>query len=290
MWRRKIGPLEVNFRVILEPKGLLRIIILVLSILAFALTAGYSSSDNTEECRDNNNNRIVARLEFGYTFHSETFDIKYTDIPPNSNRTSNGTNGSSVEFTCQTDFDTNYDGGAEFFVAMGVLSMLYSMGVIPIYMVFLNDQWSYSKWIANIDFIASVIFSFMYLIADIVWSVQTAALKNYVDDQLESSSSCLQSFAVCETEPISSTDSYLQLDISLVFGWLTMATWVAILWFLFKDTTFFNDPKAPWANYKKRKMEAASVQQNPVQGEAGNQNVAVPHPTVETKSDEQADP
>lgn len=87
-----------------------------------------------------------------------------------------------------------------------------------------------------------------------------------------------------------------------------MATWVAILWFLFKDTTFFNDPKAPWANYKKRKMEAASVQQNPVQGEAGNQSgesihtilcnqcifyvltVVVPHPTVETKSDEQADP
>ena len=111
--------------------------------------------------------------------------------------------------------------------------MLYSMGIIPIYMVFLNDQWSYSIWIANIvrmycvcltkankiflqDFIASIIFSFIYLIADIVWSVQTAALKNYVDDQLESSSSCLQNFAVCETEPISSTDSYLQLDISLV--------------------------------------------------------------------------
>ena len=29
MWRRKLGPLEVNFRVLLEPKGILRIIILV---------------------------------------------------------------------------------------------------------------------------------------------------------------------------------------------------------------------------------------------------------------------
>lgn len=52
-----------------------------------------------------------------------------------------------------------------------------------------------------------------------------------------------------------------------------MATWVATLWFLLKDTSFFNDPKAPWAQYKKRKMESSGVQQNPVQGEeAGNQN------------------
>ena len=110
------------------------------------MTAGYSSSDNTEECIASldNNKTVTAtiRLEFGYTFHSETFDITYPSV--------NSTNGSLIESTCKTDFDKNYDGGAEFFVAMGVLSMLYSLGSLPIYMIFLNDQWSYSKWIANI--------------------------------------------------------------------------------------------------------------------------------------------
>jgi len=204
------------------------------------------------------------------------------------------------------DFDKNYNGGAEFFVAMGVLSMLYSLGCLPIYMVFLNDQWGYSEWIANIvswvhsfyerfrknfsqDFIASVTFSLVYLIADIVWSAQTASLKNYIDDELESISVCLLN-AVCISETIHSTDSFLQLDISLVrntynlfvtlysnsewtslqvFGWLTMVIWVASLWFLFKDTTFFNDPKAPWA---KKTDPSSGVQQNPIQGEADNQN------------------
>ena len=126
----------------------------------------------------------------------------------------------------------------------------------------------------------------MYLIADIVWSVQVAALKNYIDGELESSSVCLQN-VLCTSEPIRNTDSYLQLDISLVrciatlylngeqilqvFGWLTMVIWAATLWFLFKDTTFFKDPKAPWAK-KTETGPPSGVQQNPVQGEAGHQN------------------
>ena len=118
----------------------------MLSILAFALTAGYSSSDNTAECitlDGNANVTVTVRLSFGYTFHSEDFDVQYASA-------ANTTNGSLAESTCQTDFDNNYDGGAEFFVAIGILSMLCTLGSLPIYMVFLNDQWSYSKIIANI--------------------------------------------------------------------------------------------------------------------------------------------
>ena len=50
-----------------------------------------------------------------------------------------------------------------------------------------------------------------------------------------------------------------------VFGWLTAVVWVCTLWFLFKDTTFFNDPKAPWARFQKKKEIATpDIQQNPV--------------------------
>ena len=130
----------------------------------------------------------------------------------------------------------------------------------------------------------------MYLIANVVWSAQVAALKNYIDDELESSSVCLQNIVCTSDEPIRNTDSYLQLDISLVrcivflatlylncgqflqvFGWLTMAVWAATLWFLFKDTTFFKDPKAPWAK-KTETGPPSGVQQNPVQGEAEHHN------------------
>ena len=122
----------------------------MLSILAFALTAGYSSSDNTAQCialDGATNTTVTVRLSFGYTFHSEDFDIQYGNYAPVTN---GSTNGSLAESTCQTTFDNNYDSGAEFFVAMGVLSMLSALASLPIYMLFLNDQWSYSKWIANI--------------------------------------------------------------------------------------------------------------------------------------------
>ena len=112
------------------------------------MTAGYNSSDNTAECTTQDGFTVIVKLSFGYTFHSENFDVQYVSV--NTNSSTNSTNGSLAESTCQSDFDKNYDGGAEFFVAMGILSMLCTLGSLPVYMVFLNDQWSFSKWIVNI--------------------------------------------------------------------------------------------------------------------------------------------
>ena len=119
----------------------------MLSIITFSLTAGFSSSDNTEQCtaiEDGRTYTVTIRLEFQYSFHKERFDISYpSDI---SNTSSNGT---FEEISCSSNFDKNYNGGAEFFVAMGILSMLYCLLSLPVYMVFVNDQWSYGKIIAN---------------------------------------------------------------------------------------------------------------------------------------------
>lgn len=118
------------------------------------MTAGYSSSDNTAQCNaldGTTNVTVTVRLSFGYTFHSEDFDIQYSNYEPaNANISTNGSTDGLLTESCQTTFENNYDSGAEFFVAMGVLSMLSTLGSLPIYMLFLNDQWSYSKWIANI--------------------------------------------------------------------------------------------------------------------------------------------
>ena len=119
-----------------------------MSIITFSLTAGFSSSDNTEQCtangEDGSNYTVTIRLEFEYSFHREHFEIIYP--ADTSNASSNGT---SEEISCNSGFDKNYNGGAEFFVAMGILSMLYCLFSLPVYMVFINDQWSYGKIIAN---------------------------------------------------------------------------------------------------------------------------------------------
>ena len=51
--------------------------------------------------------------------------------------------------------------------------------------------------------------------ADIVWSAQTALLKDYVDDELERRSICAIR-PICIDTPTHETGSFLQLDISLV--------------------------------------------------------------------------
>ena len=113
-----------------------------MSIIAFALTVGYSSYDNIEECfitlnNDTNISITTIKIEFEYPFHSNNFDIEYL-----FNR---------MMDDCQRNFDKNFNGGAQFFVATGILSMLYSLGILPVYIAFLDPKKlkRHSKWIAN---------------------------------------------------------------------------------------------------------------------------------------------
>ncbi len=107
----------------------------MIALLAFSTTAGFNStgSDNDVSC-DTNGTNISRRaiLEFEYPYGDDDFSIRY----------------SSPDFSCRESFDSGaFSGSAQYFVGMGVLTMLYVIVVIPVYMLFITPDLFLAKWL-----------------------------------------------------------------------------------------------------------------------------------------------
>ena len=99
----------------------------VLAILAFSLTAGFSAEDQFT-CKltgDLSNTTVTVTLKASYPYRE--FDY------------SSAQDG-DTQIEGSQDLDGNYSSGAEFFVAWGVLSMIYCLVAILIYMLLTANE------------------------------------------------------------------------------------------------------------------------------------------------------
>ena len=118
----------------------------IISILAFSITAGFTNSPNNNSltCTTNDNVSRELNLEFNYPFRAQNFKAVYIPFDDFIEKVTR--NESSCRVT--SGFDTrSFAGFAQFFVAMGVLSFLYCLGILCIYVLFINPQLPFAKWI-----------------------------------------------------------------------------------------------------------------------------------------------
>ena len=111
------------------------------ALLAFSTTAGFRSvnpDDNHVNCVGFNNTAYEAGLNFRYPMDSQDFFFSYLPFPP-PNATENGC-PQSMPFQ-------PYNGRSGYFVAMGVLSMIYVIAAIFVYMLFLVPDLFIVKWL-----------------------------------------------------------------------------------------------------------------------------------------------
>eukprot|EP00731_Ephydatia_muelleri_P000408 Em0001g408a len=141
----KVGPLLVNLRVLLEPLGFLRIVMLVLAILTFSLTADYSpsASRNSIQC-----NGLSLSIGASYPYDSSSFSFS--------------SNSSNVTCTFSTEA---FSGSAQYFVGMGVLTFLYLVLAVAAYVLLVNTLFAYAHYILIADLFISFAFGFFYLLA-----------------------------------------------------------------------------------------------------------------------------
>lgn len=97
----------------------------MLAILAFALTAGFSI-ENTSRC--------VTPSQIGNT----TFTLK-SSYPFRDYDFSSRVDGNDTQ-TEPRDLNRHYSSGAEFFVAWGVLSMIYCLVAILVYVLITANE------------------------------------------------------------------------------------------------------------------------------------------------------
>uniref|UniRef100_A0A8C2X7U8 Synaptophysin b n=1 Tax=Cyclopterus lumpus TaxID=8103 RepID=A0A8C2X7U8_CYCLU len=118
----------------------------------------------------------------------------------------------------------DYSSSAEFFVTIAVFSFLYSMAALAVYCFILEKYRENCKG-AQIDFIVSAVFAFMWLVSSCAWAKGLSDVKTATDPE--------------RVITLISALNSLTPNTSLApqaFGFINLILWIGNLWFVFKET------------------------------------------------------
>uniref|UniRef100_A0A669DAR9 Synaptoporin n=1 Tax=Oreochromis niloticus TaxID=8128 RepID=A0A669DAR9_ORENI len=128
----------------------------------------------------------------------------------------------------------DYSSSAEFFVTIAVFAFLYSLMAAIIYIFFLNKYRENSR-APLIDFVVTVVFSFLWLVSSSAWAKALSDVKVATDpDEVQ----LLISACKDQTNTCGSLHGprWSGLNTSVVFGFLNFVLWAGNIWFVFKET------------------------------------------------------
>ncbi|XP_023714593.1 synaptophysin-like protein 2 isoform X2 [Cryptotermes secundus] len=205
--------MSMNFGVFKEPRGLMRILQFIFSICAFASTTGFSSFVAITVACDKEEHEY--RLEYSYPFRLDRVECKIANC---------STNDSLHLFG---DFSSD----AQFFVATGVLSFLYCIGIAVVYIMF-DAVYQNNGLLPLADFFLTVTLAVFWLSGSAAWANGLNGLKGTLHS-ISDSSQCKK---ICKVIKIG---SFSELTISVIFGFLNFFLWASDLWFLYKETPWF---------------------------------------------------
>ncbi|CAN7975080.1 unnamed protein product [Ixodes persulcatus] len=220
--------MDLNFRVLKEPRGFMRVLQFVFAIFAFATTSGFGSATTFKVSPP-----VTVNFQFGYPFRMSYFPFK---APANCPA------GKSDDWpTVRLPF--NFASNAEFFVATGVLSFLYCVGILGIYL-FSNKMYIENQTVPIIDLGLSALLALFWFAGSCAWAqgksdvkyyTSLPNFKNFVDV-------CKYNEEACISE---TTASFATLNVSLILGFFNVLLWVAGCWFVFKETSFHTQRQPP---------------------------------------------
>nr|CAD7575020.1 unnamed protein product [Timema californicum] len=222
---RPIQPaMGAKFGVFKEPRGVMRILQFIFSICAFATTTGFTSFVLLNIfCGPSESSEVGVNLEYSYPFR--------LDHVQQQKKCS--TNVSDPEaFTLHTfHLVGDFSSDAQFFVATGVLSLIYSFLIGIVYVLF-DAKYQSNELLPLTDFILTVTLSVFWLSGSAAWANGLTGLKG-TTSSIISSKQCLD---ICKSAKVGSVSG---LNISIMLGFLNFFLWASDLWFLYKETSWF---------------------------------------------------
>ncbi|GAA6221905.1 synaptoporin-like [Lates japonicus] len=133
--------------------------------------------------------------------------------------------------------DGDFSSAAQFFVTVGVFAFLYSLLATIVYVFYQN------KYLKNnrgplVDFVVTVIFSFMWLVSSCCWAKALSDIKTATNPTqvllLISACRAQENKCTATQEPL-----WSRLNTSAVFGFVNVVLWVGNIWFVFKETGWY---------------------------------------------------
>jgi len=225
---------DLSYEAFKEPRGFLKILQWVFAICAFATTVNFSAYPSVElSCAGNQTTppapvRINHEIQYPFNLDHELMTVK---VP--------ACNGTSLE--CGPVGNAKSD--AEFFVTTGVLTFLYSTGMIALYLL-ADQMYTQNSKAPIVDFCITLLFAVFWLSASSAWANGLSAVRSgsdptnweLVDNSGTNTKLCSANLFECKNVI---TASFGGIVISILFGYINFILWAANLWFLYKETTWF---------------------------------------------------
>ncbi|GFU09916.1 synaptophysin [Nephila pilipes] len=249
--------MDLNLRVLIEPRGFIRIIQLVMSIFAFATTAGFETVATMEiKCKDYEKD---VQYKFGYPFKLGKAELRVPDKCGNTSDISYKT------YTFPFDFSSN----AEFFVASGVLTLMYTTGIIFIY-VFMHRLYSTNPMTPVVDLLGSGVLSVFWFAGSCAWAQGVSDVKYYTNpaNLFHDIEICMDGPQTCRTV---SPGNFASLNVSLIFGFANCMLWISSLWFVYKETSFHQQIQPPAMLPQMGQQQAPPMQDQDLGNKMGGQ-------------------
>ncbi|CAG2100326.1 unnamed protein product [Medioppia subpectinata] len=234
---------QYNTRVVQEPRGMIRVITLVFAILAFATTSGFDTitSFTTACTRFNKTTGATYSPYFKEKFRmSVEYPFKFEDqILKPYYSCANATGGREAQV-----YPMDFSSSAQFYVATGVLSFLYSTAALVLY-IFGSRQYESNPLLAVIDLAATGVLTIFWLAGACAWAAGVSDVRYYTSPSYlykhldfcspNNTAESLNPKGECyESNP----GKWTSLNISLIFGFANIFLWAASMWFVFKETQF----------------------------------------------------
>ncbi|XP_028823075.1 synaptoporin b [Denticeps clupeoides] len=189
------------------------------SIFAFATCGGYSGQMKVRvDCADKTQSNIT--ISFAYPFR---FQLVHFNAPLCERKR-------EETVFLEGDFSTS----AQFFVSVSVFAFLYSLLATVVYFFYQNKYRENNRG-PLLDFLVTVIFSFLWLVSSCSWAKALSGVKEAVGNKqiLFLMSACRDSGNECS---ISDMPLWSRLNTSVVFGFLNFILWGGNIWFAYKET------------------------------------------------------
>ncbi|KAJ8259773.1 hypothetical protein GJAV_G00173250 [Gymnothorax javanicus] len=210
-----------SFGVLKLPLGFIRVLEWLFAIFAFATCGGYSGQLRVSvDCVNKTDSNLSININFAYPFrlHQVFFNAPLCQ-------------GKRQELLFLTG---DYSSSAEFFVTIAVFAFLYSLLATVVYIFFQNKYRENNRG-PLIDFIVTVVFSFLWLVSSSAWAKGLSDVKLATDpDEVQ----LLVSACKVQANKCSSVYGpiWSGLNTSVVFGFLNFVLWAGNIWFVFKET------------------------------------------------------
>ncbi|KAJ3601880.1 hypothetical protein NHX12_029642 [Muraenolepis orangiensis] len=152
----------------------------------------------------------------------------------------------------------DHSSSAEFFVLVSVSAFLYSLGASVMY-IFYQNKYRQNNRGPLIDFIVTVVFSFLWLGSSSAWAKALSDIKVATDpDEVQLLiAACKDQRNVCGSVY---GPRWSGLNTSVAFGFLNFVLWAGNIWFVFKETGWHQGAGKPTGGGLQEEKQASFSQ------------------------------